>query len=160
LRFGLAWRPLDSAWSFLNRLDLTFDETSGGTLESKTRKLIENFAANVEAGRHQVSLALGAKYVLDDLTFDNYDGVTALAGAEYRFDVTEHWDVGMRASAERSFESDITRYSLGGSVGNNPFKNCWVSVGYNVTGYEDRDFAGADYSAQGPYLKIRFKVDQ
>ena len=36
----------------------------------------------------------------------------------------------------------------------------WVSVGYNVTGFEDRDFTGADYTAQGPYLKLRFKVDQ
>jgi hypothetical protein len=36
----------------------------------------------------------------------------------------------------------------------------WVSVGYNVTGFEDSDFTGADYTAKGPYLKLRFKVDQ
>jgi hypothetical protein len=160
LRFGAAWRPLDSAWSFLDRLDLTYDESSGGTLDAQTRKLIENFAVNVEGRRQQLSLAFGVKYVLDDLTTDNYDGVTTLTGLEYRFDVTPSWDVGVRASALHAFSAGTTRYSIGASVGHNPFKNCWVSVGYNVTGFDDRDFAGADYSAAGPYLKIRFKVDQ
>ena len=59
-----------------------------------------------------------------------------------------------------SFGTQTSSYSTGASVGYNPYKNVWVSVGYNVTGFEDGDFTGADYTAQGPYLKLRFKVDQ
>ena len=36
----------------------------------------------------------------------------------------------------------------------------WLSVGYNVEGFEDDDFIAADYTAKGPYLKLRMKFDQ
>jgi hypothetical protein len=35
-----------------------------------------------------------------------------------------------------------------------------VSLGYNVRGYDDRDFDDAHYLAQGPYIKFRVKFDQ
>ena len=52
------------------------------------------------------------------------------------------------------------RYSTGFSVGHSVFDNTWVSVGYNVTGFEDDDFVSAEYTAKGPYLKFRMKLDQ
>jgi hypothetical protein len=38
--------------------------------------------------------------------------------------------------------------------------NAWVSVGYNVTGFQDQDFADGSFTAQGPYIRFRFKLDQ
>jgi large repetitive protein len=38
--------------------------------------------------------------------------------------------------------------------------NMWVSVGYNVLGMDDRDFADASYRAKGPFITLRMKVDQ
>ena len=35
-----------------------------------------------------------------------------------------------------------------------------MSVGYNFVGFTDDDFVAADYTAQGPYLKFRMKLDQ
>ena len=40
--------------------------------------------------------------------------------------------------------TDLTFVSFGPSVGYNPYKNLWMSVGWNVTGFQDRDFVGAD----------------
>ncbi len=161
LRVGFAWRPAESVWSILNRLDLTFDELIGGGFDTRTRKLIENFNLNYAPdGRHQLALQLGLKYALETIDSENYDGVTSLTGLEYRFDLTQNWDVGIRGSALHSFAANSTQYSTGLSVGHSPVTNMWVSVGYNVLGFEDRDFTGADYTAQGPYLKLRFKVDQ
>jgi len=49
---------------------------------------------------------------------------------------------------------------LGADVGVTFMKNAWVSLGYNVQGYNDKDFDDAHYLAQGPYLKFRIKFDQ
>ena len=35
-----------------------------------------------------------------------------------------------------------------------------MSVGWNVTGFEDRDFGEARYTRAGPYVTMRFKFDQ
>ena len=161
LRFGAAWRPLESDWAFLNRLDLVFNENKDDTFDTTTRKLVENMNANyAPTGRWQLALQLGLKYALDDIDGENYFGVTSLTGVEFRYDLTERWDAGVHTSVLHSFGTETTSYSTGASVGYNPYKNMWVSVGYNVTGFEDTDFTGADYTAQGPFLKLRFKVDQ
>ena len=52
------------------------------------------------------------------------------------------------------------QYSAGLSIGHSLMKDMWVSVGYNVVGFEDDDFIAADYTAKGPYLKLRMKFDQ
>ena len=60
LRFGAAWRPLDSDWAFLNRLDLVFNENKDDTFDTTTRKLVENMNANyAPAGRWQLALQFG-----------------------------------------------------------------------------------------------------
>jgi hypothetical protein len=41
-----------------------------------------------------------------------------------------------------------------------PAPNVWISAGYNIAGYRDRDFAADRYTRQGPYLTMRLKVDQ
>ena len=46
------------------------------------------------------------------------------------------------------------------SVGRILVDNVWISLGYNLTGFYDEEFSGADYTAQGPYFRIRAKFDQ
>ena len=36
----------------------------------------------------------------------------------------------------------------------------WLSVGYNVKGFHDSDFAQARYTAHGPFLRFSIKADQ
>jgi hypothetical protein len=38
--------------------------------------------------------------------------------------------------------------------------NLWVSAGYNIVGYSDSDLAGADYTARGPFVRLRYKFDE
>ena len=59
-----------------------------------------------------------------------------------------------------SSNTDNYRYSLGPAIGLNVFKNMWLSVGYNIDGFEDEDFSAAEYTANGPYVKMRFKFDK
>ncbi|MDB5989382.1 MAG: conserved repeat domain protein, partial [Herbaspirillum sp.] len=36
----------------------------------------------------------------------------------------------------------------------------WLSAGYNVVGFTDRDFAGMADTAQGVYFRLRYKFDE
>ena len=51
-------------------------------------------------------------------------------------------------------------WSGGPSIGITPFDNGWLSVGWNVVGFHDRDFEEARYTRSGPYVTMRFKFDQ
>jgi hypothetical protein len=79
---------------------------------------------------------------------------------EVRYDLTERWDVGARTSVLHVWSPSQVAYSAGPSVGFSPATNLWVGVGFNVAGYRDRDFSASSYTASGPYLRMRLKLDQ
>ena len=83
-----------------------------------------------------------------------------LYGLEFRQRLAPRWDAGVHGSALHSLGSEVTRYASGFSVGHNPMRSTWISVGYNFFGFEDEDFAAAEYTARGPFVKLRVKVDQ
>jgi hypothetical protein len=161
LRLGVAWRPFTSAWSFLNRTDLVFEAREDQLFDTRTRKWVNNFNANFKPpGAHQLALQLGLKYVVEDIDGHEYDSTTALYGLEYRYDINAKWDAGLRGAALHSFNAEVIKYSYGGSIGYNMMRNMWLSLGYNLVGFEDEDFIGSEYTAKGPFLKIRMKFDQ
>jgi len=110
--------------------------------------------------RTQMGLQFSARYVISSFDGDEYSGVTGLIGADYRRDLTKIFDIGMHGSALQSFQSGVGKASLGADIGVTFMKNAWVALGYNVQGYDDKDFDDAHYLAQGPYLKFRIKFDQ
>ena len=55
---------------------------------------------------------------------------------------------------------DQAQYGAAVSVGFTMAKNFWLSVGYNLAGFQDRDFSKADFTAEGPFIKLRMKFDQ
>ena len=139
-------------------------------------RLINNFALNgvnkpwstrdVEGNlfemqqRNQWALYYGSKYVFDRFVDADYRGYTDLIGVEGRLDITRTIDVGFRVNRLHAWESHTTSYSAGPSIGFVPMDNAWVSVGYNVRGFRDRDFGATNFTARGPYLTLRFKFDQ
>jgi hypothetical protein len=74
--------------------------------------------------------------------------------------VTEFWDAGLRASVLHVWAVHQISYSAGPEVGVSPATNLWLSLGFNVAGYDDRDFTASGYQSRGPYLRLRFKFDQ
>jgi hypothetical protein len=39
-------------------------------------------------------------------------------------------------------------------------QNLWLSAGYNLAGFKDRDLVGSDYTNKGFYIRLRFKFDE
>jgi uncharacterized repeat protein (TIGR01451 family) len=161
VRLGLAYRPFQSRWIVLDRLDYLFEKESGEEFNYNNWRLVNNLNANYKPNsKTQVSLQYGAKYVQENIEGQSYSGYTDLIGVEGRYDLTRRWDVGLRTSVLHSWNSDTLDYSAGASVGCNVVKNAWVSLGYNVVGFEDEDFSRSAFTAQGPFMQFRFKFDQ
>jgi hypothetical protein len=49
---------------------------------------------------------------------------------------------------------------VGAEVGHLLKDNLWLSAGYNVTGFHDRDLSAENYTDRGAYLRVRFKFDE
>jgi hypothetical protein len=162
LRYGLVFRPPQTTWIVLNRLDYLYDKQSGGPSAGlNSWRLVNNLVANYRPRKEmQISLQYGAKYVRDTIGDNSYSGFTDHIGFETRFDITKSWDIGIRGSLLHSWYGGQYDYSCGPSAGYNLFDNAWISAGYNLWGFEDKDFSSAAYTAQGPYVRLRVKFDQ
>ncbi len=144
--------------------------------DARSRRLVNNFVLNRVSGawtekdrqgnlfqlqqRNQWSFFYGAKYVLDRFDGVDYSGYTDLLGLEWRYDVTRVVDMGLKAGMLHVWSAENYSYSWGPMIGISPIENAWISLGYNVLGFRDRDFSAANYTAQGFYIQLRIKIDQ
>ena len=161
LRVGWAYRLADSKWSFLDRTDLVYDQALLSGDEQKSWRLINNFNANRRFGAAtSLSLQYAFKYVRSEFDDDGYTGYTDLIGIDLRHGLSDRWDVGANTSVLHSYQSDVLDYGIGVDVGLNVADNIWLSLGYNVLGFDDDDFDQARYTAKGPFLRFSIKADQ
>jgi len=160
LRFSLAYRPKQTKWIVLDRLDYIFDKQKGSTFDYTNWRIINNMNANYKFSLTQISLQYGSKYVNETIDSTDYSGYTDLTGLEGRYDITEKWDIGIRGSVLHSWNAEQYKYGYGLSIGYSLAKNIWLSVGYNIAGFRDRDFSRIDFTAEGPFVKFRMKFDQ
>ena len=161
LKLSSAWRPAHGQWTLLDRLEYKVEQQRDSAGETLAQRIVNNFNANFRP-HHRLQLAVqyGAKYVFDTIDDASYIGYTDLNGLETRFDITSRWDVGLHVSLLHAWQAAQVDYRTGVSVGYALFKNAWVSVGYNFQGFQDEDFSAADYTAAGPFVKFRLKMDQ
>eukprot|EP00903_Cladosiphon_okamuranus_P004454 g4452.t1 len=141
---------INPAWTILNRLDLNYDSTTEDGSEIRSRKLISNNHVNYNGWANaQISLQYAGKYNLTNIDDDEYSGYTDLIGVQYRRDLSESWDVGLRAATLGSYNSGSRKYAAGASLGWAPIRDTWLELGYNLEGFQDDDFAMSDLSSCG-----------
>lgn len=161
IKLGFVYRPFTRKWTFLDRLDYSIDEEKDGTPGLRAWKIVNNFNANFQkSDDFQVSFQYGAKYVKDTIDNTQYSGLTQLLGSEGRYDLSPRWDIGAWMSVLAALDAGTTDYGLGASLGYGLMENMWLSLGYNLRGFEDSDFSQGDFTARGPFVKFRFKFDQ
>ena len=64
------------------------------------------------------------------------------------------------ASALFSGDMRSRQGGLGLEVGYLVKDNLWLSGGYNIFGFSDKDLAGENYTNPGIFARIRFKFDE
>jgi hypothetical protein len=177
---ALALRPLDSRWSVLERVELRHESANGtvtganplgvpayGADAQVTTRAVNNVALNYRTGPEgaghgtEATLYYGAKYVRGRFADDVYTGFVDVAGFELRQDIGHKLDMGVQVSVQHAWRGKgAWAWSGGPSVGVSPGGNIWVTAGYNVAGYRDRDFEADRYTRSGPYVTMRVKFDQ
>ncbi len=161
VRLGLAWRPEGSRLMVLDRLDYLTGGQEGGSFTVDSRRIVNTLKTDCRfAERHELSFTLGGKYAIDAIDGRDYTGLLTLLGIEHRYDIGEHWDIGFRANLLHEAKGGRLQYGSGVSLGWSALDNVWVSLGYNITGFDERDFSRSEYTAQGPYIRFRTKIDQ
>ena len=161
LKLGWAYRLANSKWSFLDRIDLVFDDLETGTNRERSWRLVNNFNANRRFGAAtQMSLQYAFKYVRSEFGTSSFNGYTDLIGFDLRRGLRGRWDVGVNTSIYHSYQSKVIDFGAGLDVGFNLATNMWLTLGYNFIGFHDEDFSQARYTAQGPYLRFSIKADQ
>jgi hypothetical protein len=161
LQLSWAYRPVDSAWIVLDRLDLKRDQHGEGIERIDSERIVNNLNANREIGaRMQLGLQFGGRYVVSSFDGEEYSGFSGLLGVDLRRDLTERFDLGLQGASLHSLESGTAQSSVGVDLGVTLMRGLWVSLGYNFTGFRDEDFSASRYTAQGPYVWFRLKADQ
>ncbi|ATE67247.1 DUF11 domain-containing protein [Rhizorhabdus dicambivorans] len=176
---AVAWRPIGSRWSLLNRTEFRHERGDGragsGNLlgvptangaDALSSRIINNLAINwrdapegAEA-RWEAALYHGVKYVKGRFDDDRFDGLIDVIGFDLRRDLGRRFDIGISGSVQHSWKDKAVAWSAGPAVGVSPADNMWISLGYNVKGFHDRDFEEGRYLRQGPYVTLRLKFDQ
>ncbi len=161
VRLGMAYRPENSRWIFLDKLDLKWDESTGGAFDSESWRVINNFNANYKPNeKWQHSFQYGMKTINEVINTRNYKGFVDLMGIESRYNINARWDAGIHANILHHWDLKQRDYNSGISVDHTVAKNVWASVGYNFVGFKDKDFTAARYTSKGIYVKFRIKFDQ
>lgn len=176
---ALALRPIDSRWSLLERFTLRNESadqgvTSNNVLDVPTfaqgtlatfraiNSLAVSYRSGDEGGAHgiEASLYYGAKYVRGRYADEKLDGFIDVVGLEVRKDIRRNLDIGVQASVQHSWSEGTASFSFGPTIGVSPGKDLWVSAGYNMAGYRDRDFEEDRYTRHGAYVTLRAKFDR
>jgi uncharacterized repeat protein (TIGR01451 family) len=176
---ALAIRPLDSRWAILDRFQLRHEQADAGVSstnvlavptfaqgDQSTLRAVNNLSISYRTGSEGVAHGLeanlyyGTKYVRGRYAEEKVDGIIDVAGFEIRKDLRHNFDIGVNASVQHAWKDGSASFSAGPSLGFSPGGNAWISAGYNVSGYRDRDFEDARYTRQGPYLTVRVRLDK
>lgn len=164
-QFGLAYRPADSdAWNALARVEFKRNQNStlgvGQNIDEAANifSMHANYQPNgswVINGRYGVKLAT-------DYSGGIASSYTAqILGGRSTWDLSSKWDAGVQYYIECGGNGRSSRQqAVGAEVGYLVMKNLWLSVGYNIKGFTDRDLAAEDYTQRGFYLRLRFKFDE
>ncbi|WP_246021511.1 hypothetical protein [Alteraurantiacibacter aquimixticola] len=179
-----AHRPADSEFAFLSKLEFRSDSVRGAVFgepgpvggtaltvdgDAKSRRLIGSVSTNWTprgggaAGeilqRSEFALFVGGRYSFDEYEGYALDGFTALVGADVRIGIDERVEIGASATVRSNLTDGATSFSIGPQIGFAPVDNVLLTVGYNVTGFRDRDFRDARSTERGLFANIKMKFD-
>lgn len=185
-----AHRPANSRWSFLNKTEYRYDAVRDATFgepgpiggasltisgDAKSTRLINSFSVNytpidlreyddgrpsefIERGEY--GAFVGLRYVSDKFGEDDVKGLSAVLGGDLRYDLSDVADIGVAGTVRIGTDADNVAYSGGPVLTVSPMKNANISLGYNIVGFEDRDFEESRYTRSGAYLTFKLKFDQ
>lgn len=185
---ALARRPDEGALATLARIEFRSDRVENATLSqpgigggaalsadgtarstrvigsisfnlSPKRKLRGEGGRDVFVQRHELGLFAAVRYNLDRYNDQDLSSTALLGGVEARFGIGERIAVGGTATVRTTLSDHVTQFAVGPAVSLAPARDAELMLGYNVTGFRDRDFLATRQTAQGVFATLKVKFD-
>ncbi|MEO0461529.1 MAG: hypothetical protein AAF127_00230 [Pseudomonadota bacterium] len=109
--------------------------------------------------RDEYTLFLGGRYNFDQFEGTEFSGTALLAGLDARLGITDMFEIGATATVRANLEDEVYSFSYGPQIGIAPVRDVLLTVGYNVEGFRDGDFAAARNTNKGIFAAVRMKFD-
>ncbi|WP_298465725.1 hypothetical protein [uncultured Erythrobacter sp.] len=119
----------------------------------------DEFGVEHQTRRDEYSLFLGARHNFDQFEGTEFSGTTVLAGLDARIGIGEKFEIGASGTVRTNLNDNVTSFSYGPTIGFVPVDGMLLTVGYNVEGFRDGDFAEARNTQQGVFAAVRLKFD-
>ena len=168
-QIGAAWRPVDhNQWNGLARYEYKKVRDKSITDDPITGNMGEDYHSHIVSAHMDyhpsrpwwMTGRVAGKRTTDDTLPTDKAYSAYLLGGRVVYDVTEKWDLGVLGSVLYSPQGSTKQWAAGLEAGYQLQTNLWASVGFNWSGFTDRDLSGSDYTAQGLYARLRFKFDE
>ena len=164
LRFqiGAAYRDTDSnKLSALSRFEHREEKDTVASPVLKRSADIASFHFNYQPNRSWImSGRYAAKYVTENALDIVSKSSGHLVSGRLTHDITSKWDVGIVTSLHTDGGFGNRKIGLGVEVGYLLQENLWLSGGYNLFGFKDKDLAGQDFTDKGFFVRLRYKFDE
>lgn len=161
LQLGGAYRETETnRFNALGKYEFKYESDTG---ESPVKRAVHIVSAhaNYQPSRALVYTARYAgKFVEENSAGLDSSSITHLLSTRVTRDLAKNWDIGVMASTLFSGDLGSRQYGMGAEAGYLVKENLWVSVGYNLMGFKDKDLAGEDYTDKGVYIRLRYKFDE
>ena len=161
-QLGAAYRDTDTnKLSALARYEHRDERNTVAAPSLRSAAEIVSMHFNYQANRSSVfSGRYAAKYVTEDALGILSKSSGQLISGRVTHDISSKWDVGIVSSLHTDGGLGNRKAGLGLEVGYLLHENLWLSGGYNLFGFKDKDLAGADYTDKGFYVRLRYKFDE
>ncbi|HNS33522.1 MAG TPA: hypothetical protein PKN36_11220, partial [bacterium] len=154
---GLAYRPVgNDRFNALARLEFKSDRNTNTTPGYDQNSYIASVEGNYQANRRMQITGKYAGKLAEDYGTSSY---TDLVSGRLVYDITDRFDMGIEGRVLNSYKAGTTLLGGSAEIGYRLVKNCWLSLGYSFDSF-DEDLTGNTYSGKGPYLMLRFKLDE
>jgi hypothetical protein len=169
LQLGLAYRDGHSnRVNGLARYEFKRETGLGSGLGSATDQSARGAHIVSAHGDWQPQAALtlsgqvAAKAVREVNSGEALRSVVGLVGGRITRDLGERWDLGVHAHvlAGAGAGNSSAARSLGVEGGYRVQQNLWISVGFNASGFKDRDLGVEQHTERGAYVRLRLKFDE
>ena len=163
MQAGLAYRDNETnKWNGLARVEYRVqnDDTQPGVSLKSSTAILSGHLDYQPVRPFLFTGRYAAKWTTDGSNGLSTKYHAQVVGARANWEFSPKWDVSLVSSAVFGETASSRQYGLGLEVGYLLATNLWLSVGYNITGYSDSDLAGADYTARGPFVRLRYKFDE
>jgi uncharacterized repeat protein (TIGR01451 family) len=160
---GISFRPVKSnRFTVLTMFELKEEKDGTSTIVIPDRKVaILSIGTNYQpSAKTMATFRYAMKWSDDETNVVDSTLNGHMTTVRVTRDLSPRWNVGVENSDLFSQHFGNVQYANGVEVGYILRQNLWLSVGYNFTGFYDRDLTADEATRQGPFIRMRFKFDE